>query len=306
MAPRGLIALAQAGEQVASDAGDAATSDLVEAAASPFSEEKLLAHLVASAALLAGLLLVRWAARRALSRADWKDDAARARTQSHVGTLSWLALVLGLLVIWAPELHAFALSAVALAAALVLATKELILCLSGAFLRATSGAYDLGDRIELGGVRGDVVRLGLLSTTVLEVGPAHQRTGRTLVLPNSLLLSSSVANETHTDEYVLHTFVVPCARDADWRAQEARLLEHAHAACAPWIEPMRLRMERLAREQGLAAPRTDPQVSLQLPEPGRVNLLVRIPAPARQKARVEQQILRAFLGAAPEPEREPG
>jgi hypothetical protein len=45
------------------------------------------------------------------------------------------AFVVGLVVIWAHELQAFAVSIVALAAALVLATKELILCWSGAALR---------------------------------------------------------------------------------------------------------------------------------------------------------------------------
>jgi len=265
--------------------------------AATFPREELLRHLTASAALLAVLLLLRFFTSRALLRSDWKDDAARARTQANLERLAILALVLGLIVIWAPELHAFALSAVALAAAMVLATKELIMCLSGAVLRATTGAYDLGDRIELDGVRGDVIRVGLLSTTVLEVGPTYQRTGRTLVLPNSLLLSKPVANESQADGYVLHSFVVPLAREADWQADERRLLELAREICEPWTATVHERMQRLARDHGLAAPQTEPRVGLTLPEPGRVNLLVRIPVPARSKTVAEQEILRRFLGA---------
>lgn len=254
-----------------------------------------LKELIASAGLLASVLLLRFVGRRSLERSDWKDDAARARTLQNLNRVALLALVLGLVVIWAPELRTFALSAVALAAALVLATKELIMCLSGAVLRATTGAYDLGDRIELDGLRGDVVRIGLLSTTVLEVGPAHQRTGRAVVVPNSLLLSKPVVNETYTDEFVLHTFVVPMSRDADWRAAERRLLELAVELCAPWRDQARARLERLARDHGLPAPNAEPKVSLQLPDEDSLLLLVRIPVPARQKARVEQEILRRFL-----------
>jgi len=272
---------------------------LEEEAASPFASDKLLAHVIASVALLVLLALVRFAVLRTLRSADWKDDAARVRTQQQVGRTSILALALGLIVIWAPELHAFALSAVALAAAAVLATKELIMCLSGAVLRATSGAYDLGDRIELDGLRGDVIRVGLLSTTILEVERSHQRTGRTLVLPNSLLLSRAVANETYTEGFVLHSFAVPLAREDDWRAAEKRLLELAREACAPWLEPVRKALERLARDHALPAPQTEPRVSLRLADPARVDLLVRIPVPARQKARVEQEIVRRFLGAPP-------
>lgn len=255
-----------------------------------------LGSLIASAGLLGSVLLLRFAARRALARSDWKDDAARARALQNVNRVSALALVLGLVVIWAPELRTFAISAVALAAALVLATKELIMCLSGAVLRASTGAYDLGDRIELDGLRGDVVRIGLLSTTVLEVGPSHQRTGRAVVLPNSLLLSKPVVNESYTDEYVLHTFEVPIARSGDWRGAERRLLELALELCTPWQEQVRARLERLARDHGLPAPNSEPKVSLQLPDEDSLVLLVRIPVPARQKARVEQEILRRFLG----------
>jgi hypothetical protein len=270
------------------------------AAARPlFGEGELLRHLIASAALLAVLLVLRVVVRRALSRADWKDDAARARTQANLGRAAMLALVLGLLVIWAPELHAFALSAVALAAAIVLATKELIMGVSGAVLRATTAAYDLGDRIEIDGVRGDVIRIGLLSTTVLEVGPSHQRTGRTVVLPNSLLLAKPVANESHAEGFVLHSFAVPLAREADWRGSEERLLAIARDVCQPWSERVREAMERLAREHGLPPPQTEVRASVQLAEAGRVDLLLRVPVPARSKAGVEQEILRRYLAPAP-------
>lgn len=266
-----------------------------EVAAPLFAEGELLRHLFASAALLALLLVLRLVVRRALARADWKDDVARARTQANLGRAAMLGLVLGLLVIWAPELHAFALSAVALAAAIVLATKELIMGVSGAVLRSTTAAYDLGDRIEIDGVRGDVIRIGLLSTTLLEVGPTHQRTGRTVVLPNSLLLAKAVANESQAEGYVLHSFEVPLARAADWQQAEQCLLSIAREVCAPWSESVREAMERLAREHGLPPPQTEVRASVQLAESGRVDLSLRIPVPARSKATAEQEILRRFL-----------
>ena len=68
-----------------------------------------------------------------------------------------LGLFVGLVVIWAHELDAFAVSLVALAATVVLATKELILCWSGAALRIGGGVYGVGDRIQLGIYRGVVL-----------------------------------------------------------------------------------------------------------------------------------------------------
>jgi len=262
----------------------------------PYEERLLLRSLTASAALLATVLLLRFVARRWLRDSTLPSEEVRMRAHLRVGQLSVLALLLGLFVIWAPELRTLALSAVAIAAAIVLATKELIMCVSGALLRTTTGAYDVGDRIELDGLRGDVIRYGLLTTTVLEIGPTQQRTGRAIFLPNSLLLSRPVINETFTETYVLHTFSVPVARGGDWPGEERRLQQAAQRVCAPWIEPARGQLEQLSREHGLTPPSVEPKVSLQLEDEDTLRLVVRIPTPHRQKARAEQEILRAFLG----------
>jgi hypothetical protein len=47
----------------------------------------------------------------------------------------------------------------------------------------------------------------------------------------------------------------------------------------------------------LDAPSVQPRVTIQLPAPGRVTLLLRIPTPAHRASRLEQAILRRFLAA---------
>ena len=105
-----------------------------------------------------------------------------------------LVSIIGLAIIWAPQLQNFAVSLIAIAVALVLATKELLDCLTGSLLRTASKAYAVGDRIEINGTRGNVVDHNFLTTTLLEIGPgqtSHQYTGRAIVIPNNQLLSHS-------------------------------------------------------------------------------------------------------------------
>jgi hypothetical protein len=123
--------------------------------------------------------------------------------------------------IWAEELQTIAVSMLAFAAALILATKELILCVSGFVVRHASNSYSLGDHIEVGNIRGRVVDIGLLSTTVMEIGPqhnAHQMTGRALTFPNSLLLSNAVIRENYMGDYVMHIINVPVGYQIPLRA----------------------------------------------------------------------------------------
>ena len=56
-----------------------------------------------------------------------------------------LLILLGLAMIWAAQIQTLALSMFAVAAAIVVATKELIMCLSGSILRSVTKQYSIGD-----------------------------------------------------------------------------------------------------------------------------------------------------------------
>ena len=89
--------------------------------------------------LIARTVLVRWIKGNHTLTIDAKRRWIVTARNSMV-----LGLFVGLVVIWAHELEAFAVSLVALAATVVLATKELILCWSGAALRVGGGVYGVG------------------------------------------------------------------------------------------------------------------------------------------------------------------
>lgn len=259
-----------------------------------FTERVIVRDTIATVILLAGVLLLRSAALRAVRRAKWGSEDIRLRWTAQVRWTAFLFLSLGLVVIWSSELRTLAFSVVAIAAAIVIATKELIMCVSGSILRATSGAFSVGDRIEIDGIRGDVVEVGLLTTTLLEIGPSHRHTGRAVVVPNSLMFSNAVTNETVTEEFVLHTIAIPVSEEG-LQAAEERLLEIGADVCRPLIEDARQHMNAAAKRHNLPVLSVDPIVSLQVPEAGKFTLLLRIPTRARDKGHTERQVLRRFF-----------
>jgi len=259
-------------------------------------DRALLRNLIATAILFVAVLLIRAVALRTVRRSAWASAQLTLRWTVQVRWASLLLLLLGLVIVWAEELRTLALSIVAIAAAIVIATKELILCLSGSFLRATSNSFSIGDRVEIDGVRGDVVDLRPLTTTILEIGAGHRRTGRAVVIPNAVLMTQPVVNETFTDAYVVHMISVP-VEPGDWEAAESALQAAASAVCAPFLEEAETHMAKVARKHGLPVFTVEPKVSVQIPEAGKVNLLVRVPTPARDKGQTEQEILRRFLEA---------
>lgn len=248
--------------------------------------------------LLLVVFLIRMVLIRSISKNSALDMESKRRWVVTSRNTMVFVVLIGLFFIWAHELQTFTVSLVALAAALVLATKELILCWSGAALRVGGQVYSVGDRIQIAGYRGVVLDQDVFATKLLEIGPgqtSHLYTGRTVVFPNSFLFMHPLVKENTTRDYGLYVVVLPLKSDDDWQQAERQLMEAAKAECAPFLEEARRHMKLLEQEHLLEAPSPDPRITIQTPEPGRIHLVLRYPAPERGRSRVEQAILRRYL-----------
>lgn len=264
-----------------------------------FLEDNLwVSRVLMSVAVVFGALVLRWMLLKGVAQMPIKSQELRRRWILTVRNLTLLLIAVGMVLIWAEELRTLAISLVAVIVAVVLSTKELILCITGSFLKASSGAFSIGDRIEVNHIRGDVIDQTLLSTTLMEVGPGeatHQHTGRVLVIPNALFLTSPVINENYTGEYGVHSFCVPIKRDEDFLLHEHALIEAAAEVCGPYMAKARASMDYLTRTESVDAPSVEPRVTISFPKPEEVNLVVRVAAPVQRKGRIEQQIVRKYL-----------
>jgi small-conductance mechanosensitive channel len=213
----------------------------------------LLSPLVSTGVLIVSVTVARAVIGRAIKRTVRSQEMRRKwLVQVRNGLL--LLLLLGLVIIWGSELRTLALSVVAIAVALVVATKELILCVSGTVLKTAARSFALGDRIQIKDFRGDVIDQSFLTTTIMEIGPGkltHHRTGRVMVIPNSLFVAEPVINESYTHDYVLHVFTVPFKREDDWRTAQQALLAAGRKHCEPYLEIVRRHMQAISEKQGL-------------------------------------------------------
>lgn len=255
----------------------------------------MLRDAIATLILFLIVLGLRYIAIRFVRRRLPSHDKLQLRWAAQIRGLSYAILAFGLFVIWAAELQALAVSFAVLAMAIVWGTKETLACVQGAAYRLSSNAFEVGDRINIAGIRGDVIDPGLLGTLVLEVAQGHQRTGRTISIPNSLFMTEPVLNESLAGEYMLHLMTIPVDRNADLGALEAKALTAARDACADFLDDVRRPIASRYRRHGLTPPIVDPRVTYQVVDKNTVNILLRIPTPTRLERQVEQRVLRAML-----------
>lgn len=224
----------------------------------------------------------------------------RRRWMASIHNVLFILFALALISIWAETIQTFLVSTVAVAVALVIAAKELLMCLLGSLVRIAGDSYATGDRVEIGTHRGDVIGHNPLTTMLLELGSgtaSQQHTGRTTTMPNSVLLTTPVTKESFTTPYSLHFFVIPVGRDGNLNEYIRILLEAANAECAPFLDDVKRHWKRLATLHDVTESSPEPHVGVELSSTDQVDLTVRIPSPTGGQAALQEAVLRRFLAA---------
>ena len=146
-------------------------------------------------------------------------------------------------------------------AGLAFALQKVVTAVAGYFVILQGRTFNVGDRITMGGVRGDVIALGFIQTTIMEMGqppavqnadPAmwvrsRQYTGRIVTVSNAEIFDEPVYNYTRDFPYLWEEMTLPMTYTADRDRAERILLEVAarHTVLIGEMgEPALLEMER--------------------------------------------------------------
>ncbi len=103
-------------------------------------------------------------------------------------------------------------------AALTLALRELIFNYFAGLYIKIKKPFQIDDRIEFDGTKGDVISLGTLDFELLEVGNnlnGEQSTGRIINVPNSVAINSSIKNYAKNFKYIWSEITVKTTLDED-------------------------------------------------------------------------------------------
>lgn len=217
---------------------------------------------------------------------------------TFVKNFSWLLIVFGLLTIWWPELSNFAISIAAVTLALVIAIKELILCFSGGMLRACTGAFTIGDWVELGTNKGEVIDYDMFSTTLQELDRPpndYSFTGKTIQVPNSVFLSESIKNLNFSKRYVFHRFDITIEPHLNIRDIQQWIAVEIERCSGDFIEVARRYNAFIEKRTGVDVPGPEPRIMISTNELAKCVITVIIFCPTEKAVELELHITHGIL-----------
>ncbi len=262
-----------------------------------FNMDNIIENLIITVIYVAFILLIRYALLQLISSWKIRKQDERRKWIVQIRYISIFIIFLGLIIIWAAQIRTLAFSIVAFAVALVLAFKETLANPIGSLVKSSNRLFDVGDRIEINGIRGDVIDHTFFCTTVYEVSSSHniqKYTGRIVKIPNAFFLSHSVFNETTSSPYFLHTIRLPIANTDNWQRAESILLNAAREETKEFLDDAKKYLKRLEDKEGIVAPDLAPQVFIDVSDKDVVELHLRTPLRYDLKGIIEQNIIRKF------------
>ena len=220
-----------------------------------------LTKLVATLVLIIVVALLSRGARslmRALLRGSSHERGYFWGRQA-IRMLGMLILVFGIISIWFDNPERLATAVGLVSAGVAIALQRVVTAFAAYLIILRGRIFNVGDRITIGGVRGDVIALDFMQTTVMEMGQApdeqgdapsmwvhgRQYTGRLVRVTNDKLFETPIYNFTREFQFVWEELRIPIAYKDDRGAAEQILLDVANRHTAEKVEEARVAFAKL-------------------------------------------------------------
>lgn len=149
-----------------------------------------------------------------------KDSDTRYRIRKSVSFFGYLIAVFVLTIVFSDKLGGLTVAFGVAGAGIAFALQEVIASFAGWFAISFAKFYKPGDRVQLGGIKGDVIDIGILRTTLMELGQwvnGDLYNGRVVRIANSFVFKEPVFNYSGDFPFLWDEITIPVKYNSDYK-----------------------------------------------------------------------------------------
>jgi small-conductance mechanosensitive channel len=223
----------------------------------------------------------------------------RVKDPAHLHTLHMLVrntIVLAgciiILFIWLGVGSNFTVAMGILGAGIAFASQEVIGSFAGYLNIVTGSMFRIGDRVRIGDVVGDVLDIGMLRTTVMEIGEwvkADQYTGRIVTVANRMVFAAPVFNYTQHWRYLWDEIMIPVTYTSDWKRAGEIMLEHGREYTADFQAQAQDELQALMKAYPLHETMVEPSLYIVMTD-NWIEMTLRYVVDARERRKAKGEL----------------
>lgn len=199
------------------------------------------------------VIFILWLIRSLTLRVVHKNVESKRTTYKWRKNLTYISAFIGIILIaqiWFSALGNLSTYFGLLSAGLAIALKDPVTDLAAWLFIIWRKPFDVGDRIELGKSKGDVIDIRPFKFTILEIGnwvDADQSTGRVIHIPNHTVFTEQLANYTSDFQFIWNEIGIMVTFESDWKKAKEILSTIAEEESKDFIEQAKEQIKRAAK-----------------------------------------------------------
>ncbi|MEM1135119.1 MAG: mechanosensitive ion channel family protein [Bacteroidota bacterium] len=169
------------------------------------------------------VMIVLWLIQYFLSKLIFKkvkDVKDRYFWKNGIKNTYYIILILIISAIWVDKIESLATFLGLVTAGVAIALQDPVVNIAGWFFIVVRRPFEVGDRIEIGGIAGDVIDIRIFQFTLNEIGnwvDAEQSTGRIIHVPNGKVFKETQANYSQGFSHIWNEIGVLVTFESDWQ-----------------------------------------------------------------------------------------
>jgi small-conductance mechanosensitive channel len=247
------------------------------------------------------IILVLWVLNKLAIRLFSHGTVEEIRKQYHWRkTIEYTLFTIGVLVLanlWISNFQFIVTFLGILSAGIAIALKEVFMNIAGWAYIYIRKPFDVGDRIQIGDVKGDVIDLRLFQFTLLEIGnwvDADQSTGRIIHVPNLKVFLEPQANYSQGFNYIWNEQVIFITLDSDYKKAKSLLTDILNSLLLDEIASAEAEFKRARDKHLIVYNQFTPAVFIDITERG-VQIAMRYLCNPRKRRMIHHTLTEAIL-----------
>ena len=215
-------------------------------------------------------------------------------------TVQYTIVFLGFLLIgniWISNFQSITTFLGLLSAGIAIALKDIFVNIAGWMFILWRRPFDIGDRIQIGEFKGDVVDTRFFQFSILEVGnwvDAEQSTGRIIHVPNGMVFSAPQANYSQGFDYIWNEQRINISLNSDYKRAKLILNEMLDEIFRKEYKGIQIALKRAHKEHFISFTQYTPTVYAKIHEKG-IQLSLRYLCNPRKRRFFEHLITESIL-----------
>lgn len=194
-----------------------------------------------------------------------KSNDNRYKAKKISSFIGYVLTIIFLTIVFSDKLGGFTVALGVAGAGIAFALQEVIASFAGWLAIMFGGFYNTGDRVQLGGIKGDVMDIGVLRTTIMETGQwvdGDLYNGRIVLIANSYVFKEPVFNYSGDFPFLWDEIKIPIQYGSNYEIAQDIIMNAGNSIAEELTEASKQQWHSLQNKYRLEEAQTEPMVSL--------------------------------------------